>query len=195
MVAESENLPQNLLIALQRLVQALEQHQLRYALIGAVASGYRSRPRATQDLDFLLEVPQISLPGLLEDLQASGFSFDMLTAIRQWTQEHLAVMSFRGIRVDWLKPVLPCYQHVLNDARPEVWHGTTIRIASPEGLILLKLLAFRSRDLLDIENLLAANRGQLDLDYVRREWESLADENDPRMRRFNELVEKFYLSH
>jgi hypothetical protein len=195
MVADSENLPQNLLIALQRLVQALEQHQLRYALIGAVASGYRSRPRATQDLDFLLEVPQISLPGLLEELQASGFSFDMLTAIRQWTQEHFAVVSFRGIRVDWLKPVLPCYQHVLNDARPELWHGTTIRIASPEGLILLKLLAFRSRDLLDIENLLAANRGQIDLDYIRREWESLADENDPRMLRFKDLVDKFYLSH
>ena len=195
MVADSENLPQNLLIALQRLVQALEQHQLRYALIGAVASGYRSRPRATQDLDFLLEVPQISLPGLLEELQASGFSFDMLTAIRQWTQEHFAVVSFRGIRVDWLKPVLPCYQHVLNGARPELWHGTTIRIASPEGLILLKLLAFRSRDLLDIENLLAANRGQIDLDYIRREWESLADENDPRMLRFKDLVDKFYLSH
>jgi len=193
MAAKSENHSEVLLTGLHQLVLALEKFKVRYALIGAVASGYRSRPRATQDLDFLLDVPQIILPRLLQELQECGFAFDMASTIRQWTQEHLAVLSFHGIQVDWLKPVIPCYQHVIDSARSENWHGTTVQIASPEGLILMKLLAFRGRDLLDIENLLIANRGQLDLDFIGREWEAMADRSDPRYQRFIQMVAQFYL--
>jgi len=127
------------------------------------------------------------------DLRARGFEFDNETTIRQWIREHLTVLSFRSIRIDWLKPVVPLYQHVIDLARPEPWLGCTIRIASPEGLILTKLVAFRSQDQVDIENLLAANRGQLDLDLIRREWETVATPDDPRTQRFNEMVARFYL--
>src|SRR5207302_11023643 len=98
-----------------------------------------------------------------------------------------------GIRIDWLKPVIPCYQHVLDRARPELWLGQSIRIASPEGLILMKLLAFRGQDQVDIENLLAANRGQVDLGWVRREWQAVAGPDDPRLQRFEEMVTRLYL--
>jgi hypothetical protein len=193
MPVDLPELPQNLLTGLLELVQALDRFSLRYALIGGVATGYRSRPRFTQDLDFLLEVPQQVLPTLLEDLAARGFSFDTETAIREWTQEHLTVLSFRGVRIDWLKALLPVYQHVIDQARPETWLSSTIRIASPEGLILTKLLAFRTQDQVDIENLLAANRGQLDLDLIRREWQTVAEPDDPRLPRFDEMLVQFYL--
>jgi hypothetical protein len=81
-------LPQNLLTGLMELVQALDRLHLRYALIGGVAAGYRSGPRFTEDLDFLVEVPQVLLPALLDDLHARGFEFDSEKAIREWTQEH-----------------------------------------------------------------------------------------------------------
>jgi hypothetical protein len=175
------------------LVQALDHFHLRYALIGGMATGYRSRPRFTQALDFLLEVPQLQLPGLLGDLQTRGFSFDTETTIREWTREHLAVLFFHSARVDWLKPVIPLYQHVLDSARVEQLLGQAVRIASAEGLILTKLLAYRTQDQADIENLLAANRGQLELDFIRRELQAVMDRNDPRMERFNDLVARFYL--
>jgi hypothetical protein len=96
------------------------------------------------------------------------------------------------LRIDWLKPVLPCYQRVLEQARAEVVLGCPVRIAAPEGLILLKLLAFRSQDQVDIENLMAANRGQLDLDSIRREWATIAGLDDPRLQRFEEIVTAYY---
>src|SRR6516225_6113208 len=74
MPAERPSLPQHLLTGLLELVQALDKLRARYALIGGIATGYRSQPRFTEDLDFLLEVPQIQLPGLLEDLRARGFT-------------------------------------------------------------------------------------------------------------------------
>jgi hypothetical protein len=193
MPAEVPNIPQNLKTALLEAVHALDTLRLRYALIGGIATGYRGRPRFTQDVDLLLEVPQIQLPGLLEDLQARGFTFDTQKVIREWNQEHLTVLSFRGVRVDWLKPTLPLYKRVLEQARQELWFGENIRIASPEGLILTKLAAFRTQDQADIENLLAANRGQLDLDLVRREWAMVADTDDSRSQRLNEMIDQFYL--
>ena len=53
---------------------------------------------------------------------------------------------------------------------------------------MLKLLAFRSQDQIDIENLVAANRDTLDMDWIKAEWEPLADPDDPRMLRLLEWV-------
>ena len=50
----------------------------------------------------------------------------------------------------------------------------SIRIASVEGLILLKLVAYRTQDQVDIENLVAANSDKLDLDWIKAEWQNLA---------------------
>ena len=97
------------------------------------------------------------------------------------------VLSYHGIRIDWLKPVLPAYQHILDKAQEESWLNQTIRVASVEGLILLKLLAYRLQDQLDIENLVAAHKGSLDLDWIRAEWQALAPLDDPRMKRLMEL--------
>jgi hypothetical protein len=193
MATEVPNLSDDLTTGLLQLVEALDQFRLRYALIGGVGAGYRSIPRFTEDLDFLLDIPQLVLPGLLEDLHARGFDFDTNTTIHEWTREHLTALSFRGVRIDWLKPILPCYRHILDQARAEEWFGCSIRIALPEGLILTKLLAFRGQDQVDIENLLAANRGQLDLEWIRQEWSAIAALDDSRFQWFNNAVSRLYL--
>jgi hypothetical protein len=167
---------------------ALSKYRVPYALIGGMATSYRSQPRFTKDLDFLLNVPQLVLPPLLEDLQHRGFEFDLLATIREWTLHHMVVLSFHGIRIDWLKPVIPAYVHILDRATEETWRDIPIRIASAEGLILLKLLAFRTQDQVDIENLVAAHRDTLDLDLIRAEWQTVTSLDDPRMRRLLEWV-------
>jgi hypothetical protein len=186
-------LDQELLNGLVQHAQALEHLGVPYALIGGIATSYRSRPRGTQDLDWLVQVPALVLPRLLDELHRRGFAFDTQVVIQEWTQHHLAVLAYHGIRVDWLKPVLPLYQHVIDLARPEPWPGGSIRIASPEGLILTKLVAFRPRDQMDIENLLAANRDQLDLDWIRREWQAVANLDEHRLQQFEDLVARSYL--
>jgi len=133
-------------------------------------------------------VPQLSLPPVLEELGQFGFSFDLMTAIREFTQEHMTVLSYHGIRIDWLEPVIPAYQHVLEHATEETWLDHKIRVASAEGLILLKLLAFRTQDQLDIENLAAAHRDHLDVAWIQAEWQAILPLDDPRMLRFLEII-------
>jgi hypothetical protein len=188
MAADSPIKEQDLLDALAASTEALAAKRINYAVIGGMAAGIRAQPRYTKDLDFLLQIPQLQLPSLLDDLAARGFTCDPPTTIREWTQEHMTTLSFRGLRVDWLKPVIPLYQHVLDRATEETWLGHPVRVASAEGLILLKLLAWRTQDQLDIENLVAAHGKSLDLDWIRAEWATVADPAEPRMARLVELV-------
>ncbi len=195
MEPETVEFPEYLLDGVRQLTEALDARRIKYALIGGLAAAYRGRPRFTEDVDLLLQVPQITLPGLLDELRARGFAFETDVAIREWTRESMTVMSFHGVRIDWLKPALLAYQHVLDQAFLEDWFGHPVLVATAEGLILMKLLAFRLQDQVDIENLLAGNQGQLDLDPVRTEWQTVAALDDPRMVWFEERVGRFYLGN
>jgi hypothetical protein len=184
MATDSPILPQDLVDALVTCTETLNERGIAYAVIGGMAAGFRSQPRFTKDVDFLLRIPQLQLPGLLESLEAKGLEFEMLTTIREWTQNSMTRLSFHGIRVDWLAPMLPAYAHILERAREEDWLDHRIRVASVEGLILTKLLALRTQDQLDIENLLAYHEDKLDLDWLRTEWQTIAPLEDPRFKWF-----------
>ena len=46
----------------------------------------------------------------------------------------MTVLSFLRIRIDWLKPVIPAYLHILDRATEESWFEQQIVVASTEGL-------------------------------------------------------------
>jgi hypothetical protein len=165
-----------LIRAVELLGETLADRSIHYALIGGLATMLRGRPRFTQDVDLLLEVPQIALPPLLDDLAERGFTLDLTTVVNQFVRENLTTFRFGTVRIDWLKPMLPLYVAALKDASELPWTpGHRLRVASAEGLILTKLVAFREQDQADIVTLLAANRGNIDLTMIRREWRPFAD--------------------
>jgi hypothetical protein len=169
------NLPAELVRAVELLADSFAARSIQYALVGGLATLMRGRPRFTQDVDVLLDVPQLALPGLLDDLAEVGFTFDVPTVIREYVHEHITVLRFGEIRIDWLKPVLPLYRRALTDASSLTWtDGHPIRVATAEGLIMTKLVAFRPQDQADIETLLFANRDSIDVDAIRREWSAVA---------------------
>jgi len=164
-----------LIRAVELLGEIFESRGVRYALLGGLATMLRGRPRFTQDVDVLLDVPQIALPGLLDELVDRGFSLDRDTVIRQFVQESMTSFRFGVVRIDWLKPVLPLYAHALAAATSLPWtDGHVLRVLTPEGLIVTKLVSFRPQDQEDIRTLLAANRDEIDLDGIRREWAAVS---------------------
>ena len=102
----------------------------------------------------------------------------------------MTALSYRGMRVDWLKPVLPVYQHVIDRASEQVWLNRPIRVASVESLVVIKMLADRPQDQLDIDNLVSVHADRLDLDWIRSEWQTVAPLDDPRMQRFETTLAK-----
>lgn len=181
MPTESDPLAAELIRSVELLSQTFENRCIRYALVGGLATMLRGRPRFTQDVDVLLEVPQIALPSLLDDLTACGFTLDLATVVREFVRENLTSFRYGSVRIDWLKPVLPLYTRTLADASELTWTaGHRLRVATAEGLILTKMVAFRDQDQADIATLLAANRADIDIALIRQEWQPYAESETAR---------------
>jgi hypothetical protein len=184
-------LAEDLVRAVDALAEAFAARSVRHALIGGLATSMRGRERLTKDVDLLVDVPQLALPGLLDDLVERGFSLDPAVVINQYVREHITAFFFGRVRIDWLKPVLPFYARALADASPLPWsEGHSIHVALPEGLIMTKMVSFRSRDQDDIETLLTANRDTIDVDLIRREWAPFAASEPERTAWLESAIDK-----
>lgn len=180
--------------AVAGLAGVFAQQRIAYALIGGLGVAVRGNRRLTQDADFLLHIPAIQLPRLLEAMVESGCTLDVTRSIRDWTDGGMLVFTGPdGVHVDCLKAVIPVFHRILERARPEPFGQQTVRVADAEGLLLLKMIAFRPLDQEDIRGILAANVDRLDLDWVRREA-SLASLDAQRVADFESMVGEFYVA-
>jgi predicted nucleotidyltransferase len=177
---------------LDLLARILNERTANYALIGGLGAAIRGTVRTTWDIDLMLTVPQLELPRLLEAIQQEAFDLDVDQAIRSWNQDNLLEFWHGQVRVDWIKALLPLFRRILDRAKWEDIGGRQVRVADAEGLLVLKLIALRPQDQQDIQGILTANRDLLDLDWVRREWWAVADEDDPAKELFEQFVREFY---
>jgi hypothetical protein len=108
---------------------------IRHALVGALgANAYRSRPRTTETIDFLVGDEAF-------ERHAGGF-----------VTMRVPVVEFDGIQVDQvpLSEALRVVEDGLNSAPL----SDEVPIASVETIVVMKLLAGRTQDLADIEAIL-----------------------------------------
>jgi predicted nucleotidyltransferase len=92
-----------------------------------------------------------------------------------------------------MKAMLPAFRRILERARDGTLDGVRVSAVDPEGLILLKLLAFRERDREDIRAVLAHQTGKLDLGWVREQLAGLTTDDDPTREQFEQMVREYYL--
>jgi predicted nucleotidyltransferase len=174
--------------AFEALVSVLNEREVSYAVIGGLATLQHTRARSTEDVDVLLSLPQIAMPGLFEALGARGFTIDLARNIQELRDEGLTLVSFHAVLVDLLRPVVPALAHVLERAVRVNVLGQEVRIASAEGLIVTKLIAMRPQDEADVRELLVAYSGNLDLDFIRAELADFSKSGDPRLAQFDGWV-------
>jgi len=147
---------------LDSVVDHLDRHEVRLALIGAAALAIHGISRATLDIDLLVTDPWVldgtfwnALPSSITRDIRRGDSTDPLTGVvrlRSTGQRDIDVVIGRHA---W-------QGQVLTRAEPTRHGGRELPVASPADLILLKLYAGGSQDRWDIEQLLAGpDRGGL----------------------------------
>jgi hypothetical protein len=170
------------------MAEVFDRHQVPHALIGGMAIAYRANPRATVDVDFIVAVDGMKLGRVVGDLVAAGFAPNEREILKQWTEDQLAVLRFGTIRIDWLKPVLPLYQHVVDNAEKLQAFGRPLSVASVESLILCKLLANRSQDQADITALVRTHPGEINMEYIEKEWGTVGEPDAPQLVALRALV-------
>lgn len=126
------------------------------ALIGGVAAAALGRPRATRDVDVLVWLPltrdwPAAVARLAPDLVfRPGGSLAFAEASRVLLLRHVAT----GVDVDVALGLLPIEQELVESARLSEDSGLALPLPRPEHLVVMKALAGRPRDLIDIEGIL-----------------------------------------
>lgn len=164
---------------LSRLADSLSGVE-EHALIGGLAVAIRGVPRTTRDIDILLSVPRIRLPATLDRMRDAGFAVDLEGVVRELRDDGISSVRYGSVRVDLLSAVIGAFVEVVRNARWEELRGSRLRVASAEGLVLLKLIAFRPQDQADILGLVATHRGALDVTTIRRWYEQVGEFTDDR---------------
>lgn len=165
-MAEPEAL-RDLSPVLASLSQWLKDEQVPYAIIGGVALGFIAQPRFTQDVDAVIWIDLDRADAFLESGKSFGFvprisdpiSFAKKTRVLLRHQQ-------TNIGIDLSCGALPFEQEMLDRSLELRVGPIDLRVATAEDLIILKAVAHRQRDLMDIENLLSVH-GDVDYDRIR----------------------------
>ena len=160
----------------QRLVRVLEALALPYALGGALGMGFAGVMRATRDIDVLVSLPALRSQELADALNQAGFIIrdrenEIPVDVSRITREAREAGHFRiwrgNVRVELFVPKVPLQDSILS-RRIRVDLGEfSLWTTTPEDLILLKMIFHRPKDIEDVRRLLAVNRDDLDVTYIR----------------------------
>lgn len=173
--------PLNLTSFLKLVIEALEAADVEYLIGGAIAEWTWGEPRATQDLDLVINLPVASINRLSKELEKrdmlvpAKIMLDTISEDRADTPIN-AIHIHSGFKAD-LYPVRDgdelrqsAFQRRQRvDYGPPIGH---VYIHSPEDLILYKLIYFgisqQSKHSRDIAAILRAKKNQLDFEYVEK---------------------------
>lgn len=156
-------------------VGALDSAGVPYMITGSIASSVHGAPRATRDLDIVIDPEVASLAALVDGLQTAGLYVDAeaaTAALRDRTQFN-AIDGISGWKTDLLIRKDRPFSKVEFGRRERIdMHGTVAWVASPEDMILVKLewaaAADSDRQLGDVAAMVEVGGRSLDGAYLER---------------------------
>lgn len=172
---------------------ALDAAGIPNALGGAIALAAWGIPRATMDVDINIFVDDHRVDDVLDVLEReTALIVDRDAARRGHRERGLMVLkSGSGMRVDIFTPSIEFSWEAARTSKRVQLLGVEVAVLSAEALAVFKLLFFRSKDIADLERLVATQQGQMDVAYVRRHLVDMMGEDDPRVIKWDELVSQF----
>ena len=156
----------------------LNRAGIAYMVTGSVASSYYGEPRATRDLDIVIDPDATSLDLLVDGLLADGFYVDRATAHDALSgRTQFNAIGPDAFKIDFvIRKTRPFSHTEFERRRPAVLLGTHAFVPSGEDLILAKLewaaASGSERQLRDVAGILAVSGNEIDHAYVRT-WVSV----------------------
>lgn len=164
--------------------ERLDAAKVPHAIGGALALAYYAEPRATIDIDINVFVPTERWPVIRDALGPLGISVSVdLTALERDGQCRL---WWDRNAVDLFFSYDEFHAAMQREARRVPFGEATIPILAPEHLAVCKAIFDRTKDWLDIEQILVATH-PLDLVEIERWLERMVGRDDPRLQRLGEL--------
>ena len=144
---------------LQDVFKSFQRNEVRYMVIGGVASVLHGVPRATFDLDILIDATPENAQRLLDALGETGFGTATMTNAQDIVAHEITVFSDR-VRID-VQTRTPgiSFQDAWLRRKTVTYQGQDFFILSKEDLIASKRASARQVDIEDVRLLELPDEG------------------------------------
>ncbi len=176
---------------LQTVIRALDEAGVSYMLTGSLAAAFYAVPRATQDVDVVIETEQEGLDRLVDGVLAAGWYVDRAAAEKAW-QGHgqfNAIDPESGWKADFIvRKDRPYSREEFRRRQRISLLGVELSVASLEDVLITKLEWGRLGDSAlqrrDVVQLLERTWSRLDQAYLQKwiadlaldgEWKAVRD--------------------
>ena len=146
---------------LQDVFRSFHGHEVKYVVIGGIASILHGVPRATFDLDVLIEATPENAGRLLDALLDAGLGTAALTSVEKLLENEITIFQDR-VRLD-VQTSTPgiVFDKAWQRRKTVSYHGQTFYILSRKDLIASKRAAGRPVDLEDVRLLELSQDGEI----------------------------------
>jgi hypothetical protein len=164
-----EQIPSSLLAPLADLGKWLAAIPADAIIVGGIAVSLLSRPRFTQDIDALVILADTEWERAITIAAAHGIvpRIDNALEFAQRARVLLLKHSASAIDIDIIFGGLPFEHRAVAQARVQVVDGVSVKLPRVEDLLIMKAVAHRPQDMLDVDALLGAHPAA-DLEPVRQ---------------------------
>jgi hypothetical protein len=162
--------------SVQHLIERLNEQGI---IIGGVAVSLLGRPRLTADVDAMVLIDTDELPHLFIIAEQEGL-FPRISDAPDFARRHRVLLlqhQESGVNVDVSLGLLPFEVEAVERSQTYQIGALTLRVPTPEDLIVFKAVAHRPKDLLDIQTIIESSPN-LDNRYIAA-----------RVREFAQLLE------
>jgi hypothetical protein len=160
--------------------RALSEAGVDYVFVGGIAVLAWGQPRATMDVDALVDLERERLEALEEALREEGFDVEAweLDAAAQ-DGSHVTVFDpGSDYHVDVTPAKSPAEREEIQRARTVAFRGVDLRFAAPEDVVAFKLAFGSPQDRQDARSILARQWGALDREALAERVRALGVADD-----------------
>lgn len=179
---------------LKPLVTVLEGEKIKYAVIGGIAVLLYGEPRFTEDIDVNILLEKDQIKKFLRKLKDRGFTPVLRNAMEAAEKSGYLPINRRYGKILYKFDIIiaenPIEFSAISRAKTKKIGDISIKVISPEDLIIHKIISEREKDRNDIIGILLRQKGKIDLRYIRK-WLAIADKvvkNRNLIREFNNAV-------
>jgi len=159
--------------AVQRLFSKFDN---RGVVIGGIAVGLLGKPRFTEDVDAMFLLSTKDIPKFLEAANKEKIQPRTSDAAEFARKNRVLLLRHipSNINIDISLGILPFEEEMVARGNIQKLTALSIRLPSPEDLIIMKAVAHRPKDLEDIRTIIDKNP-KLDTDRIKHWTKSFAD--------------------
>ena len=156
-------------IVTNNFIKLLKNSKIPYMVVGGLAVNYFGDFRLTKDIDVVIAIDLSKIEKILNLLGRGKYKFhkEEINALAKLSNHFTITDPSDTYRIDFWIPKTYYEKKAFARRKKKRTKTGLVSFITPEDLVLFKLIANRTQDILDVESILQRQKGKLDRKYLR----------------------------